>query len=407
MQNKILKKITPSDSEKKKINNIITELKEKITYNLKKNNISAKVIVGGSIAKGTWLPGISDIDLFLKFKKTKKNISDLTEIILKEFHPERIKGSRDYFNFEYNGFEIEVIPVLEIKTASEAKNITDFSPLHVDWIKKRIKNKKITQDIKLAKLFLKAQKSYGAESYINGFSGHVVDILVYYYGSFKNFIKNVSKWKPKVFIDPEQHYKNKKEALNKMNSSKLDSPLILVDPIQPERNAAAALRKEKFNKLVKVSKEYLKNPKDSFFEEKKIKIKDLKNTKNKLIVLKSKPSKKRRDIAGAELLKRFHFVKKKLKENDFEIIDSGWEWYPEEKAVFWLYFPKKELPKTKKHLGPLLKSDNEDIQNFKKKWKDTKKNSSRYYTFLKRRYTKPEDLIKKIKNVKIILNYEK
>lgn len=406
MKNKILKKINPSDSEKNKVKSTLKELKEKITKNIQKNNVSAKIIVGGSIAKGTWLQGISDIDLFLQFKKNK-NLSTITKKILKDFNPERVKGSRDYFNFIYNDFEIEVVPVLEIKKAEEAKNITDISPLHVNWIKKRIKDKKITRDIKLTKVFLKAQKCYGAESYIKGFSGHVTDILIYYYGSFEKFLKNASKWKPKVFIDPENHYKNKEEALKKMNSSKIHSPVIVVDPIQPERNAAAALRKEKFEILIKSAKKYLKNPKDSFFEEQRITLEDLKNTKNKLIVLESKPNKKRKDIAGSQLLKRFQTIKRKLKENDFKILDSGWQWYPKEKAIFWFYFPKKELSEIKKHLGPPLKIDKESIKKFKNKWKDVKKDSSRYYTFVKRKYTKPEDLIKKIKNVKIILNYEK
>lgn len=404
MKDKVLKKVIPSKKEKDKVESIIREFSNKINKSLKKQNIDATLILGGSVAKGTWLPGVSDIDLFLQFCRKYSNLSNLTEKILKDFKVERIKGSRDYFVINYKGFEIEVVPVLNTKNPEKAENITDISPLHVDWIKSKIKkNKNLQNEIKLAKLFLKAQKCYGAESYIKGFSGHVTDILIYYYKSFDKFIKEVSKWKSKVFIDAEKHYKNKEEALAKMNESKVYGPMIVVDPIQLERNAAAALDKEKFDLLIKSAKAYLKKSSISFFEEKKIILRDLK-TKDNLIVLEATPKKKRKDAAGAELLKRFETIKKKLKENDFTVLESNWQWYPREKAMYWFSFEKKELSKTKRHNGPPLNANKEDIKAFKSKWKNAKKDK-RYYVIVNRKYTKPKDLIKKIKDVKIIYSY--
>jgi len=405
MKNKVLKKVTPSKKEKEKVESVIREISNKINNSIKKQNVSAKLTLGGSVAKGTWLPGVSDIDFFLQFCRKYGNLSDLTEKILKDFKAERVKGSRDYFIINYKGFEIEVVPVLDTKIPKKAENITDISPLHVNWIKSKIKeNKNLQDEIKIAKLFLKAQKCYGAESYIKGFSGHVTDILIYYYRSFDKFIKESSKWKSKVFIDAEKHYRNKEEALAKMNESKLYGPMIVVDPIQLERNAAAALDKEKFELLIKAAKAYLKKPNISFFEEKKINLNDLKKTKGNLIVLEASPKKKRKDAAGAELLKRFERVKRKLKENDFKFSDSGWQWYPKEKAIYWFYFMDKKLSNTKRHDGPLLNSDKEDIKRFKDKWKNVKKDK-RYYIIINRKYTKPKDLIKKIKDVKIIYSY--
>ena len=54
-----------------------------------------------------------------------------------------------------------------------------------------------------------------------------------------------------------------------------------------------------------------------------------------------------------------------LKENDFTILESNWQWYPKEKAMYWFYFKEKELSKTKRHNGPPLNADKEDIKNFK------------------------------------------
>src|SRR3990167_7967472 len=53
------------------------------------------------------------------------------------------------------------------KHAKEAKNMTDVSLLHVGWVKKRL-NKKLADQVRLAKKFFRAQKVYGAETFIRG-----------------------------------------------------------------------------------------------------------------------------------------------------------------------------------------------------------------------------------------------
>ncbi len=55
-------------------------------------------------------------------------------------------GSRDYFQIKEKGFTFEVVPILKIKDAKEAMNITDVSPLHAAWVKK---HKKFADDIAL------------------------------------------------------------------------------------------------------------------------------------------------------------------------------------------------------------------------------------------------------------------
>src|SRR3989344_5865150 len=100
----------------------------------------------------------------------------------------RIHGSRDYFVVkENNNFEFEIIPTLKIKKPSEAKNIIDLSYFHVNYVRNKLKNKKLADEIKLAKAFIHYSDCYGAESYINGFSGYAVELLVIYYGSFTKF----------------------------------------------------------------------------------------------------------------------------------------------------------------------------------------------------------------------------
>ena len=56
---------------------------------------------------------------------------------------------------------------------------------------KKMKDKDVLLGIRIAKAFCHANNSYGAESYINGFSGYALELLVYYYGSFLKFIKGI------------------------------------------------------------------------------------------------------------------------------------------------------------------------------------------------------------------------
>src|SRR5690606_10274411 len=112
--------------------------------------------------------------------------SDDTEKFLQELSIpfERLHGSRDYFQFTYESILFEIVPVININDYKLAKNITDCSPLHVRWFQHY--SDKIVDDMTLynharaLKLFCKAQYVYGAESYINGVSGHVIDILTIY-----------------------------------------------------------------------------------------------------------------------------------------------------------------------------------------------------------------------------------
>lgn len=191
----VLEKIEPSKKELEIIKNSLKEFLEKIEKRIKVLKINAEVFVGGSFAKKTVIKKDKyDVDIFLRFDKKYKKISDLTEKILKGIkNVSMIHGSRDYFRIKINpAIYFELIPVAKVKNPKESKNITDLSYSHVKYINKKIKSKKLLDEIRLAKAFCYANHCYGAESYINGFSGYGLELLVYYYGSFLKFIKAVS-----------------------------------------------------------------------------------------------------------------------------------------------------------------------------------------------------------------------
>ena len=169
-----LKDVYPEIKKPEGVENFVKKLNSEI----QRFEIKAEPVAGGSYAKGDYLNN-PDIDIFVIFDQEykDKNLSKLLEKILSKFKPDLVHGSRDYFHVG----QFEVVPVLKINKAEDAQNITDVSPLHVKWVSKHIKD--MHDDIRLAKLFCKSAKLYGAESHVMGFSGYIlncdIQVIVY------------------------------------------------------------------------------------------------------------------------------------------------------------------------------------------------------------------------------------
>jgi len=386
----ILKEIKPSLKDKLELREIVNEFCKSLQSKFK----DAKVIIGGSYAKDTWLKGNNEVDVFVAFNYNKykdKNISKKLKSKLGKV--ELYHGSRDYFRKEFKKIEFEIVPVLEIKRSNEAINITDVSLLHAKYVKKKLKN---SDEVRLLKLFCKANKLYGAESYISGFSGYVLELLVIKYGSFKKILENSLKWKDKHLIDIEGYYKGKREVLFNLNKAKLEGPLIVIDPVDKNRNAAAALSKEQFDRFKGLARGYLKKPNDDYFKKNEFDM----NALNDYLLIEIKVPKGKKDIIGAKIVKEFNFLKKEFEKEEFKVMKSDWEW-KDDKAYYFFLFKNIFLSKMEKHAGPLIKQK-EHVKIFKEKYKGNTilKDKIRYYVIKKRKYDHVEkllnDLIKKM-----------
>ncbi|MBW3015440.1 CCA tRNA nucleotidyltransferase [Candidatus Woesearchaeota archaeon] len=388
----VIKQIVPGKGLVEKADSIVALIRKELI----KLKINAEPVLGGSLAKGTNLKGDFDVDIFVRFDLEYKD-KDLSKILgkaLKNFKCQLVHGSRDYYQFKYKNLKVEVVPVLRIANAAQAVNVTDVSPLHAMWVKKNIKT--LADDVMLAKRFCKAQGVYGAESYINGFSGYMLEILVIHYGGFVKMLKAVSNWKPKMVIDIANHYKNKQQVFSKLNAAKILSPLIVIDPVQKDRNAAAALNLETFCKFIHVARKFMYAPSKDFFTKPVFSLNLLRGRARKFgvesVFLKIKPLEGKDDIVGSKILKAFNYIRKQIEMAEFSVLDSGWEW--NDHVYFWYLIYPKQLPSYKKHPGPLVFSSEQHIKKFLIKHKETIVEGSRIFAIVKRAYKNPSDLIK-------------
>jgi len=315
------KALRPTEKEILYLQGMIKKFLFALRTEINVSNVRSQVFLGGSYAKNTILKKYDyDIDVYARFPWQFDDISGILEPILKKVCKklnlsfEKIHGSRDYFRCKVKdeGHYFEVIPVTKIKKPQEERNVTDLSYFHVSYVKDKIQG--LEDDVRLTKTFMHAQGVYGAESYIQGFSGYAVECLIIHYQSFLKLLKELKKVKTgeRLVIDSEKQYKNKSDVFFDMNENKLHSPIILVDPTYKERNALASLSHETFLKFQDSANAFLDKPSLEYFKLKEINEKEIiseaKKKKSEYLNVVIETDRQAGDIAGTKLKKFYNVI---------------------------------------------------------------------------------------------------
>ncbi|MBA4448334.1 MAG: CCA tRNA nucleotidyltransferase [Nitrosopumilaceae archaeon] len=258
----ITKNVIPTktvEKSKKSIAEIALEL-------VKKEIVKFPEIVGvefgGSFAKGTWLSKDADVDIFVRFKKStsEEKFEKISKKIgfdsLKKFSPYVRYSEHPYVEAKIKDTKINVVPFYDVKVG-EWKSAADRSPFHTKYMSKSL-TRKMRNEVRILKTFLKSNGIYGAEIAKQGFSGYISEVLVLNFGSFENVIKSISK------IEENQ-------TIGK-TSKKFDTSLVIIDPIDSNRNLAAAISDENIGKFILVCRAFKENPKLEFFKNKKSRV---------------------------------------------------------------------------------------------------------------------------------------
>lgn len=385
----VLQRITPSEQEEIKIQQIASVLIKKINDVIKKMGLHVEPMLVGSIAKGTYLKTV-DIDIFMLFpqstsrKELEKYGLQIGRAVIdgKEHYAEH-----PYINGFYQGYEVDIVPCYKIENIDQKMSAVDRTPFHTKFVIENMTKEQI-KEIRLLKRFAKGINVYGAEAEIQGFSGYLTELLILKYGTLKDLVENACKWKYGEFIKiiESDVFKN------------FYDPLIVIDPVDSNRNVASALSLENFSTFIHACIQYKKNPRIEFFFPNKIipltkseimKIMEKRGTK--FIAIKFHKPNLIPDILIPQIRKCISGIQKMLEKNDFVILNSSFD---VNNLLFLVFeFEVFELPRIKKHFGP--KVWHENSIDFLDKWMIAHIEKDRFVVEIDRKYTNAKDAIQK------------
>ncbi|HWQ49329.1 MAG TPA: CCA tRNA nucleotidyltransferase [Methanosarcina sp.] len=349
----VLERIKPTEPEREKLLAIQEELASQVKIAAEKLGVSGVLVkMVGSAARGTWLSGTHDIDIFISFPEetSRKELETLGMAVAREVakhaeHAEDRHAEHPYLNIIYKSFDVDLVPCFRVFSASQIKSAVDRTPFHNDFVKPRIKGHE--DEVLLLKQFMRGCGVYGSELKTQGFSGYLTELLVIHYGPFENTVRAACSWKPREKIDIMQH----SEIEHK-------EPLVVVDPTDPRRNVAAALSLDKFCMFIDHCREFLKSPELSFFfpappmpiEDSEI-LERLESRKSAQLAIVFKTPDVVEDVLFPQLYKMEQAVAALLKEYDFTVIKTG-VWSDKTETAVMLELISGTLPNVKKHIGP-------------------------------------------------------
>jgi tRNA nucleotidyltransferase (CCA-adding enzyme) len=382
METEVLKAIKPSPAQDKKVLAIVEEVSKKVLAESRKLGVHVDMMLVGSVAKSTHLKD-PDIDLFMLFPESTTP-EKLKEAGL-EIGRRVIKGREHYAQHPYvrgiyKGFQVDLVPAFKIRDTRSKMSAVDRTPFHTDFVKKHLA-KGLEDEVRLLKRFMKGIGCYGAEAKVQGFSGYLCELLVMKYGSFGKALEGATEWKVGEALE-----------LPDFPGSEFPEPLTFVDPVDSARNVASAVSPETMLRFIVASREYLRSPCMEFFFPNAPEVWSAEKTReaagSKLANIISIDSPKLDlidDVYYPQLRKSLAAVTALLERSEFTIEKTSV--FVDEESHLIVELATMSLPKTRKHRGPPVNSEN--VAEFLAKWNSL--GVSKPYTENDRWYVRSEE----------------
>jgi tRNA nucleotidyltransferase (CCA-adding enzyme) len=342
----------PSRSEERKIATVAQEAKALVDSYVSRLDDVVDVVFGGSFAKGTWLPGHADIDIFVKIKpsvgidKFERMGRDIGSEALKNFGPKLRYSDHPYVEVIVKKIRVNVVPCYDVEQG-KWQSAADRSPFHTQYISNHFDDEKRKQ-ARLLKKFFKSVGIYGAEISTEGFSGYVSEVLVLKYSSFENILRAAANWHERQIIavcdyDPDF-------------VKTFSNPLTIIDPVDSRRNLGTAISPESVAKFILAARAFLGNPSLMFFKEGE-KEKYLQRSSNKLLlpnvlVVDFSHKKKSPDIIWGQLKRSTNAIAKQLELAHFVVLRSSCVTDEKKSAALAFLLESITLPAYTKKKGP-------------------------------------------------------
>ena len=337
----------PTKIKNEKLNSVANTAMKLVSKEITKYTEITSIHYGGSYAKGTWTSEKPDIDIFVKFKKStsEKKFKSISKKIgfnaLKKFKPYTRYSEHPFVEAVIKNIKINIVPCYDVK-AGKWKSAADRSTFHTEFILENLSGP-LKDEVRLLKYFMSVNGIYGAEIAKQGFSGYVAEVLVYYFGSFTNVLKEIAKLK-------------NGNAIGKPRK-KFDSTIIIIDPIDSNRNLGAAISTENVGKFILLSRAFINKPSIQFFRNQRKKLSS-KNSLNNILVLKFQYKKSPDDTIAGQIRRAVNSLSSQMEIAGFKILRNSSLTLEKNHAALLFLMDSLTISENQTHDGPSVFEEN-------------------------------------------------
>ena len=262
LRERILGRVTPGGAERRAVEEFRGLIEGELTARLGEAGFEAAAEVHGSAARGTWLSGEKDIDVFIVLdprygRAALKGVLDVVKAYLGEGWVEAY-AEHPYLRAVVGGFDAEFVPCFRVDPREGLLSATDRTPLHTRFVNERL-TPAGRAEVRLLKRFMQGVGVYGAEVKVGGFSGYLCELLVIHLGSFEAVLGAASGWRRGEVIDIPGG--GDAGGIRK----RFGDPLIVVDPVDEGRNVASAVSDASMWTFAAAARAFLRRPAYRFF----------------------------------------------------------------------------------------------------------------------------------------------
>jgi len=344
---RIKKEVTPSKEEVNKLSEIAEKVKKRVEEASKIVGVEAEPLVVGSFAKGTFLKGEGDLDIFVLLPKhLGRGVLNTLGLKIAEIasHGKGVKAYAEhpYLRFYEDGIKIDLVPALKVEKPDEGLTAVDRTPFHLQFVNSKLDDT-LRAEVRLLKKFMKGVGVYGAEARTLGFSGYVCELLTIKHRSFLKVVEEGARWHPPTLVKlTQEEYKGEM------------SHLVVVDPTDSSRNAAAAVSRESYAKFIAACQSFLERPSLEFFYPKEVEVSAFeygeKHSRN-LVLLIFETSPLVEEVAWSEIRSSAKGLGEHLEKAGFGVL-GVWFYAKDTHAYVALELTRIELEPNEKRIGP-------------------------------------------------------
>ena len=291
------------------------------------------VVLGGSFAKGTWLPGKADLDIFVKFRVgTPEGRFEAVGLgvgrVALRGHPLGKKyAQHPYTEATVDGVKVNVVPCYAV-ARKHWKSAADRSPFHVSVVRRLPTEQK--NEIRLLKLFMISAGVYGAEIQTRGFSGYVAEVLIMNHGTFVEVLRYFAGLEP---AGP--------------------GPLFaLPDPVDPSRDLGVAVSGDRLATMILAARAFLSRPSTAYFGMLQQRVRS--SLRGSVVAVVFAHKRLSEDILWGELRRTLKHLVGRAEREGFRVARSMAASNNSTKSAFMLIPELARLPDLEQRLGPVV-----------------------------------------------------